>query len=60
MGIWFMGSALGNLIAGLIAGQIETLPLQELFGSVAVIAIAAGILFLIFTPIIKKLTGGIN
>ena len=26
MGIWFMGTALGNLIAGLLAGQMDTAP----------------------------------
>ena len=39
MGIWFMGSALGNLIAGLVAGYIEAMPLPNLFGTVAMIAI---------------------
>lgn len=60
MGIWFMGSALGNLIAGLLAGQFETLPLPELFGSVALISAGAGIVFLIFTIPIKKLIGDIH
>jgi POT family proton-dependent oligopeptide transporter len=60
MGTWFMGSALGNLIAGLIAGQMEELPLPELFGNVAFIAVGAGVLFLLFTPLIRKLTGGIK
>jgi len=60
MGTWFMGSALGNLIAGLVAGQFEKLPLVELFGTVAFIAIGAGILFFIMTPVLRKLTGGIK
>ena len=60
MGTWFMGSALGNLIAGLVAGQIESLPLPDLFGNVAFIAISAGTVFLIFTPLIRRLTGGIK
>jgi len=60
MGIWFMGTALGNLIAGLVAGQMETLPLTQLFGSVAGIVIGSGILFILFTGPIKKLTVGIN
>ncbi len=60
MGTWFMGAALGNLIAGLVAGQFETLPLPELFGNVAYISIGAGIVFLLLAPWIKKLTGGIK
>ena len=60
MGTWFMGAALGNLIAGLVAGQFETLPLPELFGSVAYISLGAGVVFLLFTPLIKKLIGDIK
>ena len=60
MGTWFMGSALGNLIAGLVAGQIQTMPLPELFGTVAYIAIGAGLLFLLLAPLLKKLSGGIR
>ena len=60
MGTWFMGAALGNLIAGMVAGQFEALPLPELFGNVAYIAVGAGVVFLLFTPFIRKLTGGIK
>jgi POT family proton-dependent oligopeptide transporter len=60
MGIWFMGAALGNLIAGLVAGQMESLPLVQLFGTVAAIVIGSGILFVLFKGPIHKLTEGIN
>jgi POT family proton-dependent oligopeptide transporter len=60
MGTWFMGSALGNLIAGMVAGRMETLLLPELFGNVAFVAVGAGFVFLLFTPVIRKLTGGIK
>ncbi len=60
MGTWFMGAALGNLIAGLVAGQFETLPLPELFGTVAYFALGAGVLFLLMTPLLRKLSGGIR
>ncbi len=60
MGIWFMGSSLGNLIAGLVAGQMETLPLTQLFGSVAGIVVGAGILFILFKGPIHKLTAGVQ
>ena len=46
MGTWFMGAALGNLVAGLIAGRIETLPPEQLFMVVASIVVGAGLLFL--------------
>ncbi|MCB0312574.1 MAG: oligopeptide:H+ symporter, partial [Calditrichaeota bacterium] len=57
MGVWFMGAALGNLIAGLLAGRFETLPLPELFGSIMLISLTAGLLFLIFSKGIQKLIG---
>jgi proton-dependent oligopeptide transporter, POT family len=60
MGIWFMGSALGNLIAGLVAGQFETLPLPDLFGIVCLVTAGCGILFLIFSKPIKKLIGDLK
>ncbi len=60
MGIWFMGASLGNLIAGLVAGQMETLPLTQLFGAVAGIVIGSGILFVLFKGLIHKLTAGIE
>lgn len=60
MGIWFMGASLGNLVAGLVAGQMETLPLVQLFGTVAAVVIGSGILFVLFKGPIKTLTVGVN
>lgn len=60
MGIWFMGAALGNLIAGLVGGQFETMPLAELFSTVAMITIGAGLVFLVFSKPIQKLIGGVR
>jgi proton-dependent oligopeptide transporter, POT family len=57
MGIWFMGAALGNLVAGRVAGLIESLPLPQLFGSVTMFSVGAGLLLLIFT---KPLRGWIG
>ncbi len=61
MGTWFMGAALGNLIAGLVAGYIEALPLPQLFGTVAAIVIVSGALFLVLAPLInKKMIGNLD
>jgi len=43
MGIWFMAAALGNLIAGLLGGEIAENPTPGDFGFVAVVPIVAGI-----------------
>jgi len=60
MGIWFMGTALGNLIAGLVAGQFERLPLVQLFGAVAALAIGSGLIFLVFKAPISRLAGDVR
>jgi len=59
MGTWFMGAALGNLIAGLVAGEFETFPLPKLFLMVALMAVGTGFLFLIFSRPIKRMIGSI-
>lgn len=58
MGIWFMGSALGNLIAGLLGGQFENLAPANLFTVVALVSVGSGFLFLAFSKPIRKLIGG--
>ena len=60
MGIWFMGAALGNLIAGLVAGLIEKLPLPQLFGSVCLFTAGAGVVLLLFAGPIRKMAGGVR
>jgi POT family proton-dependent oligopeptide transporter len=57
MGIWFMGAALGNLVAGRVAGLIESLPLPQLFGAVTMFSLGAGLLLLVF---IKPLAGWVG
>lgn len=55
MGVWFMGTALGNLIAGLVAGRMETMPVQQIFFTVGMIVLGAGLVFFVFSKVIKKL-----
>ncbi len=60
MGVWFIGTALGNLFAGLVAGQLETLAPADLFGNVALtIGIAGGVAILVF-PLVKRLMGEVD
>jgi POT family proton-dependent oligopeptide transporter len=63
MGIWFLATALGNLLAGLLAGgmdpeQATSMPTQ--FLHVALIAAAGGLVLLACAPLIKKLMPGIQ
>lgn len=60
MGTWFMGAALGNLIAGLVAGFIRELPLPNIFVFVAGFGIVSGLIFLIFNRRMNSLAAGIR
>ena len=60
MGVWFIGTALGNLFAGLAASRLETLAPADLFLNVALtIAIAGVIALVLFVPV-KRLIGNID
>ena len=60
MGIWFMAAALGNLLAGLVAGLIESLPLPQLFGTVGLIVVGTGFLVLLVNAPLRRLTGDVT
>jgi POT family proton-dependent oligopeptide transporter len=68
MGMWFMGAAIGNLVAGLVTRYLpesETVEAASanavtLFGSVAAFAIGAGLLFILFAKPIRKMQAGVN
>jgi POT family proton-dependent oligopeptide transporter len=60
MGVWFIAAALGNLFAGLVAGSLETLPPDVLFGSVAIFVGGAGVVALLLSHWVNKLTVGIR
>ncbi len=58
MGVWFLGSSVGNYIGGRLASFYEAMPLQTLFGAVAAFGIAAGIVMLLLSRPITRLEGG--
>lgn len=63
MGVWFMGTALGNLIAGQIAGEFNPNDLQAFPGQYLKIFLTiggVGLVFLLLTKPIKKLAGGVD
>ncbi len=58
MGIWFLATSVGNLIAGLVGGNVDPEKLDQmpgLFIGTTVALIAAAIVLGILTPFIKKL-----
>ncbi len=61
MGTWFMGAALGNVIAGLIAGDFDEHNVQQmpdLFMSIVTTSVGMGILFVVLTPVLKRWSKG--
>jgi len=58
MGTWFMGTALGNLIAGLAGGGFGGLSGAEMFAAVAQVTGIAGLILLVFSKPLKRLIGG--
>ena len=58
MGIWFLGMALGNLIAGLMAGRFNPESLEDMPGlymQITSIAVISGILMIILAIPLKRL-----
>jgi POT family proton-dependent oligopeptide transporter len=60
MGVWFVSTALGNLFAGLIAGQLEALDPSGLFTTVAIIIGGGGVVALLAAPPVKRLMGDVE
>jgi POT family proton-dependent oligopeptide transporter len=60
MGVWFLGSAVGNYIGGRVGGLYESFALPQLFGAVAAFGVISGVIFLIVARPLKRLSGGVN
>jgi POT family proton-dependent oligopeptide transporter len=60
MGVWYLGSSVGNYIAGQLAGFYEQMPLGELFGAVSVLPIAAGIVMLLLSKKFAAMMHGVK
>jgi len=63
MGIWFVAASLGNLIAGLFAGNFDENNVQQmpaLFNQVTLFSIGFGLLLLVFWKPVKNWMGGIK
>ena len=57
MGIWFVGAALGNLIAGLYSGHFDPSNIDQmpsLFWSVVRVGVGAGLIFAVLSPFMRK------
>jgi proton-dependent oligopeptide transporter, POT family len=55
MGIWFIAAALGNVFAGLVAGNLEETAYGPLFQQVAIYIGVAGLVALVLAPLVRRL-----
>jgi POT family proton-dependent oligopeptide transporter len=56
MGVWFLATSVGNLIAGTVAGLYDSFTLTQLFGAVTAFAVLASlIMFALVKPIREML-----
>ena len=58
MGVWFVGAALGNVLAGLLAGELTGEGIDQmpaLYQQVVLTSCGAGIVMLLFTKPLKRL-----
>jgi POT family proton-dependent oligopeptide transporter len=60
MGVWFMATSLGNLIAGQVAGQFERMPLPQLFGTMAAVGIGMGVVLALVVKPLRRMMGGVH
>ncbi|HEV2065131.1 MAG TPA: peptide MFS transporter [Thermoanaerobaculia bacterium] len=60
MGTWFMGTALGNLLAGLAAGGFSERPVSEQFSSVGWVMMGSGAVLLLLSPLIVRFLIGVE
>jgi len=54
MGVWLTATGLGNYLAGMAAALVETWGALQVFGFVAVVTIAGGILLCLISPLFDK------
>jgi POT family proton-dependent oligopeptide transporter len=63
MGMWFMCSGLGNVLAGLIAGRFSDDAIDQmptLYLQIVLITVGAGVLLLLFSRPLKRLMGSVG
>ncbi len=58
MGMWFVGTAIGNWLAGQAGSLFDSMPLPRLFGTVSASALAAAVLLaLLIKPTVRLMSG---
>lgn len=56
MGVWFLGTSVGNFLAGRAAGFYESMTIPNLFIAVTAFTMSAGFMFLVFSRQLNRLS----
>ena len=60
MGVFYLAISVGNFVGGRLSSLYGSMPLPNLFGAIAAVGIAAGLVMFALTPPIKRLMGDVN
>jgi POT family proton-dependent oligopeptide transporter len=60
MGVWYLATSAGNFIGGRLSSLYGSMPLPRLFGAIALVGVAAGIVMFAATPSIRRMMGEVN
>ena len=60
MGVWFFATAMGNYVAGWVAGFLQNRAFSEVFMIAFVTAAIATLVLAVLIPPIRKLMGGVR
>jgi proton-dependent oligopeptide transporter, POT family len=60
MGVWFLSNSAGNKLAGWAAGFFSTVPLSQIFNTVAGVTIASGVVMFLLVRPMRRLMGGVQ
>lgn len=60
MGVWFLGSSVGNFVAARFSGLYGSLPLTDLFGIVFAFSAGLGLIMFLFIKPIRRMMHGVH
>jgi len=60
LGVWFLANAAGNKLSGWTAGFFTSMPLSQLFGSIAAVCLGAAAIQLVLIKPVRTLMGGVH
>jgi POT family proton-dependent oligopeptide transporter len=62
MGTWFLGTAIGNNLAGRVGGEVgsQVAAMPAAFLRMTLIGVGAGALMLLLSPLLRRWMGGVR